>query len=179
MSRYCAKPTCSEFVHTWFELSREAQRVVRRTTWTKHAIGLCESHADRFKVPVGWTFDGGGSVADSVPATRKGKAEDASPWFLPEGTVAAQGPVDGEPLTSGDGTATSADGTVSQLDNTEEGTMLDRAFHGPRQREATQSSASKQASSNGQGHSDSDETDDQYSTGEIPFPPHGRPVATI
>ena len=172
MSRYCAKPTCSEFVNTWFELSREAQRVIRRNTPTKHAIGLCAAHAERFKVPVGWTFDAGDDAPKEVDAEK--------PWFFPNGTV----PVESE-ATEGavDNSATS----VSQLDNTEEGTMLDRAFHGPREREGSESPPSKPDQLNDSSpsleRSATEEAEEdaaaRHNTGEIPFPPHGSSVATV
>lgn len=162
MSRYCAKPTCSEFANTWFELSRERQRVVRSETSSKHAIGLCESHGDRFKVPEGWTFETNRAAVGQAEAPPR-RLDDENPWFFPAGAV----PVENAP--SGQGGQSAGTSSGSQLDNTEEGTMLDRAFHGPKEREG------------GRNRSNSDELEgespDPLQTGELPFPPQS--VATF
>ena len=56
MSRSCAKPTCSDLAVSWFELSRETQQVTRSSVPAAHGIALCQTHADRFGVPGGWTL---------------------------------------------------------------------------------------------------------------------------
>ncbi len=178
MSRYCAKPTCPELATTWFEMSREEQRVVRADTSTKHAIPLCPSHADRFKVPAGWTLFTSeelaqlrdGSVIDLTDGASEpesdgagddsaGSVDLAAAWFMPAGSSAGQTPA---------GVAKSAAGTdddVSHLANAAEGSMIDRAFNGPKARDRSTSDEPEEGSS------------DLYSTGEIPFPPHAKAAA--
>lgn len=73
-------------------------------------------------------------------------------WFLPVETESAQ-----TAKTAADSPAGVDDtGSSSQLDNTEEGSMLDRAFHGPRTRNDAE-------------HAEEETL--HYQTEEIPFPP--------
>lgn len=59
MSRSCAKPICSDPAVSWFDLSRVTQQVTRSSVPTELGIALCESHAERFSVPDGWTLETG------------------------------------------------------------------------------------------------------------------------
>lgn len=101
MAATCAKPTCSLPAVAWFTASPADRSVVIHDHPADAAIALCQSHRDRFTVPVGWTLglDGGPTGPD--------RSDDRRPWF-------AAG-VDEEPATV----------------PTPPGSLLSRAFNGP------------------------------------------------
>ena len=79
MTRSCAKPTCSNQAVSWFALLRERREVTRSDSPTGQGMALCQMHADRFTVPVGWTLKVvGDSSEDPEPSNDSAAAEAAA-----------------------------------------------------------------------------------------------------
>lgn len=200
MNGFCAKPACSRPATKWFDVSREQQVVYEQPTPTVHGIALCDVHAARFNVPVGWTIvtdevDAHSSAADQADAEVAPVLGDAAeveaadtkstdtqaestepqetvvrqrgvPWFVPSGELDES--EDSQPASS-----------------TASGSLLDRAFNGPKQRSGKRRPESvtpkDELSSRRRARSKADEPEegslDAYETFQIPFPPHARTKA--
>lgn len=74
MTRSCAKPTCSNQAVSWFDLLREVREVTRSDFATGQGMALCQMHADRFTVPVGWSLKVVGNTVDKSKVAEKPKA---------------------------------------------------------------------------------------------------------
>ena len=122
-------------------MERSSQVVRRSTTATEQGIALCQAHADRFGLPVGWSFIDAfaRAVPEGQPAKANGSqdAEEArdNPWFVSE-------PADAPAA------AASTDAQES-LANPTEGSLMHRAFHGPSSGEKGQGEKTSKAK-NGQ-----------------------------
>ncbi len=194
MSRYCAKPTCSDSAASWFEVVREIQKVTRASTETPHAIALCDVHAARFRVPEGWTFETH-SVLERPPEGVDGSVLERPP----EGAVAPVASAEqassiiekarsGEPNREhGRDNPWFVPSTIderadaesrSDLNNAAKGSLLDRAFNGPGVKDESGRSVAPadELSSRRRARSSADEPEEDapglYQTCELPFPPH-------
>jgi hypothetical protein len=181
MSNACAKPTCADSVHAWLDFAPGEQRVIERSVRGDASVGLCATHAARFTVPTGWTFErtteqqATKRVERTTPAPA---AEVASPqgdlprraytrdrpWFLAL-TDTPSDSVDGEPYSDVQ-QATTAD-PVDAMGEPTIGSLLHRAFHGPDREldanRATQDELEQRRAAR--------IDDDGSGTIELPFPP--------
>ena len=145
MSRFCAKPTCSDLAQRWFDIAAAEREVIERAEPTASSIALCDAHAARFSTPSGWTFTASAPVEiemvepqapsqletalvrDHAPRRARSRQHDRdTPWFLAlSDAPAIDAPADTETVGSeeAEGDETSAAPGA--------GPLLHRAFHGP------------------------------------------------
>ncbi len=203
MSRSCAKPTCSSPAVSWFDLSRETREVARSTSASEQGIALCQVHADRFSVPVGWSLTvaapepdpsqsntavQSNAAVDEVTPNREHDRE--NPWFVPAAHIDAAADIDAD--------------EDSLVKNPSAGSLLDRAFNGPatddvpgtgpngKDRSGSRDTVQRGSASAPQApvdelsprrraRSSSDDAEEEstsrYHEFELPFPPHGRRIA--
>jgi hypothetical protein len=142
MSHVCAKPACTQKVQVWLDFAPASRQVVEQRTRTEVSVGLCETHADRFTVPEGWSLDLLPlSPADNTPAPDNvsvdGRPEKVSapanrarrPWFLAlSDVVIDEGAHDGLVDVETPSAEVESD---EAIDEPSAGSLLHRAFHGP------------------------------------------------
>jgi hypothetical protein len=168
MSNVCAKPGCSNFVYLWLDFAPNDQRVLERSSRGDSSVGLCETHAGRFSVPKGWTFErlegSSGPVESSVAnpdptqLTHREHSRER-PWFLAatERELGDDGIEANVPDAPG--------GRVSA--EPAAGSLLHRAFHGPdRQMDADRAALDELESRR------AIRTHNADGTIELPFPPN-------
>jgi hypothetical protein len=177
----CAKPTCTDSAHVWLDFAPGEQRVIERSVRGDASVGLCATHAARFTVPTGWTFDRTTEQQTTAPITRTTPvpaAEGASPqdghlkrahtrdrpWFLGLTDTASES-VDGEPHS--DLQRATTDDPVDAMGEPTIGSLLHRAFHGPDRSVDANRAALDELEHRRATRID----DDEPGTIELPFPP--------
>jgi hypothetical protein len=153
MSRFCAKPTCSDVAQRWFDIAAAEREVVERAEPTASSVALCEAHAARFSTPNGWRFTASAPVEtemavdapagvqrpsdpqapstfeaalvrDHAPRRARSRQHDRdTPWFL---TLSDAPALD---VPAGTETVGSEEAEVTSAPDA--GSLLHRAFHGP------------------------------------------------
>lgn len=181
MSNACAKPTCTDSVHVWLDFAPGEQRVIERSVRGDASVGFCATHAARFTVPTGWTFE---RTAEQQATNRVERttptpaAEVASPqgglpkraytrdrpWFLAS-TDTASDSVDGEPFS--DVQQATTDDPAHVVGEPTIGSLLHRAFHGPDRKVDANRAALDELEQRRASRID----DDESGTIELPFPP--------
>ena len=169
MSYVCAKPGCSNSVLLWLDFAPSDQRVVERSSRGDCSVGLCETHAGRFTVPSGWTFErldgvldpseGNATTSGPTPSTSQQGHHLERPWFL-----AHSDREPGEAETNGvtESEATDASGRAEPT----VGSLLHRAFHGPDRKADAHRAALDELESRRAARAHNDD-----GTIELPFPP--------
>ena len=127
MSNVCAKPTCTDSVEVWLDFMPGEQRVIERAVRGDASVGLCATHAERFTVPTGWTFE---------RTTEQWAHTPDRPWFLaltdtPSEAVAEEHLRGARPAAHRDVQQTTQDDPVGATSEPTAGSLLHRAFHGP------------------------------------------------
>ena len=160
MARLCAKPACSSAAASFFEVDAANRTVVEHARATLTTLALCDSHAERFSVPDGWTWSKRNDVASDVPlASEHGSGEKLIEALAAAGTTPADPPsarrhsrdqpwfLAGSATTTDVGSATesvstasatqsaandeSVESEVAMSSEPSAGSLLHRAFHGP------------------------------------------------
>lgn len=182
MVQLCAKPGCSETVVLWLDFAPGYQQVIERAARRDSTVGLCESHAARFTVPAGWSFerlvdDGPAEdpvvedASDTEPAVDPGSRSKRQhrrdrPWFLALSNARERSP---------EADASRVVTNPAPTSDLSAGTLLHRAFHGPDpetdaiRAEQAHHDELEQRRSVRSGTGSADDIDDGVA--ELPFPP--------
>jgi len=184
MPNACAKPTCADSVHVWLDFAPGEQRVIERSVRGDASVGLCATHAARFTVPTGWTFERTteqqttARITGTTPVPAAGVAWPQEghlkrahtrdrPWFLALSDTPSDS-VDGEPYS--DVQQATTDDPVDAMSEPAIGSLLHRAFHGPDREVDANRAALDELEQRRAARTD----DDESGTIELPFPPFER-----